>query len=62
VWLATAGNIVSGAYYHDMKLRLPSLEARDAEAARRLWEVSEAQCGSVSRHYPQCGNLAVGGV
>ncbi len=27
-------------------------EARDAEAARRLWEVSEAQCG----------NLAVGGV
>ena len=48
VWLATAGNIVSGGYYYDMKLRLPSQEAQDAQAARRLWEVSEAQSGNLA--------------
>ena len=48
VWLATAGNIVSGGYYYDMKLRLPSPEAQDAQAARRLWEVSEAQSGNLA--------------
>ena len=48
VWLATAGNIVGGGYYYDMKLRLPSPQAQDAQAARRLWEVSETQCGNVA--------------
>jgi NAD(P)-dependent dehydrogenase (short-subunit alcohol dehydrogenase family) len=46
VWLATAPkhDLANGAYYVDMKQRPPSPEARDMEAARRLWEVSEAQC------------------
>src|SRR5262245_11541383 len=48
VWLATVGNIVSGGYYYDMKLRRPSPEAQDALSARRLWEVSEAQCGNLA--------------
>ncbi len=48
VWLATAQSVVSGGYYHDMQLRQPSAEAQDAAAARRLWEVSEAQCGNLA--------------
>jgi NAD(P)-dependent dehydrogenase (short-subunit alcohol dehydrogenase family) len=46
VWLATApGNdLASGAYYVDMKRRAPSPEAEDVGAAKRLWDVSEAQC------------------
>lgn len=46
VWLATAPQMVdvSGGYFFDQKLRLPSPEARDADIARRLWEVSERQC------------------
>jgi NAD(P)-dependent dehydrogenase (short-subunit alcohol dehydrogenase family) len=50
VWLATGPghDIASGMYYVDMKQHRPSPEAEDIEAARRLWEVSEAQCaGSV---------------
>jgi NAD(P)-dependent dehydrogenase (short-subunit alcohol dehydrogenase family) len=47
VWLATApGNdLASGAYYVDMKRGAPSPEAEDMGAAKRLWDVSEAQCG-----------------
>jgi NAD(P)-dependent dehydrogenase (short-subunit alcohol dehydrogenase family) len=46
VWLATAPgrDLASGAYYVDMKQRAPSPEAKDTQAAKRLWEVSEAQC------------------
>jgi NAD(P)-dependent dehydrogenase (short-subunit alcohol dehydrogenase family) len=46
VWLATAPaqSLVSGAYYVDMQSRPPTAEAQDMAAARRLWEVSEAQC------------------
>jgi len=46
VWLATAPDrdLVSGAYYVDMEIRPPSAGAQDMTAARRLWEVSEAQC------------------
>jgi NAD(P)-dependent dehydrogenase (short-subunit alcohol dehydrogenase family) len=47
VWLATAPDhdLASGAYYVDMKRRTPSPEAEDMSAAKRLWEISEAQCG-----------------
>ena len=46
VWLATAPgrDLASGAYYVDMAQRAPSPEAKDTQAAKRLWEVSEAQC------------------
>jgi NAD(P)-dependent dehydrogenase (short-subunit alcohol dehydrogenase family) len=54
VWLATApaDALVSGAYYVDMGLRLPSPEAQDVAAARRLWEISEAQCAGVEPSAP----------
>jgi hypothetical protein len=46
VWLATAPghDLGSGAYYVDMQRRAPSQEAEDLGTAKRLWEVSEAQC------------------
>src|SRR5262245_25394559 len=49
VWLATSPDVVatSGRYYADMQSRLPSPEAQDSAAARRLWVISEAQCRSV---------------
>jgi NAD(P)-dependent dehydrogenase (short-subunit alcohol dehydrogenase family) len=59
VWLATAprNELTSGAYYVDMKRRAPSAAAEDAEAAKRLWEVSEVQCAgrpvNVTRERPQ---------
>jgi NAD(P)-dependent dehydrogenase (short-subunit alcohol dehydrogenase family) len=50
VWLVASPDVVStnGRYYVDMQSRLPSPEAQDIAAARRLWEMSEAQCASVS--------------
>jgi NAD(P)-dependent dehydrogenase (short-subunit alcohol dehydrogenase family) len=49
VWLVASPDVVStnGRYYVDMQSRLPSPEAQDIAAARRLWEMSEAQCASV---------------
>ena len=49
VWLAARDEVsgTSGDYYFDMERRSPSPEGQDAEAARRLWEVSEAQCANV---------------
>jgi NAD(P)-dependent dehydrogenase (short-subunit alcohol dehydrogenase family) len=46
VWLATSPDVanVSGGYFFDHEQRLPSPEAQDAEAARRLWQISERQC------------------
>jgi NAD(P)-dependent dehydrogenase (short-subunit alcohol dehydrogenase family) len=46
VWLAISPDVanVSGAYFFDQEQRPPSPEAQDAEAARRLWEISERQC------------------
>ena len=46
VWLATSpeGATANGGYYFDREHVMPSAEARDMETARRLWEVSEAQC------------------
>lgn len=45
VWLADseAAGGVSGGYFYDMRQVTPSPPAQDREAARRLWEVSEAQ-------------------
>jgi NAD(P)-dependent dehydrogenase (short-subunit alcohol dehydrogenase family) len=47
VWLATSPVVtnVSGKYFFDRQQRQPSREAQDMEAARRLWELSERQCG-----------------
>jgi NAD(P)-dependent dehydrogenase (short-subunit alcohol dehydrogenase family) len=46
-WLATAEDVprINGGYYVDMEWRPPSPEAEDMGTARRLWDVSEAQCG-----------------
>src|SRR5262249_23184989 len=46
VWLATSPDVsnVSGRYFFDREQGSPSPEAQDAEAARRLWEISERQC------------------
>jgi NAD(P)-dependent dehydrogenase (short-subunit alcohol dehydrogenase family) len=47
VWLATSAEAanVSGKYFFDRQQRQPSQEAQDMQAARRLWELSERQCG-----------------
>ena len=47
VWLATSAVVagVSGKYFFDRQQSQPSREAQDLEAARRLWELSERQCG-----------------
>ncbi|HEY4027953.1 MAG TPA: SDR family NAD(P)-dependent oxidoreductase [Candidatus Dormibacteraeota bacterium] len=45
VWLVDSPEVSgqSGGYYVDKRRRTPSPSARDQEAARRLWEVSEEQ-------------------
>jgi retinol dehydrogenase-14 len=45
VWLAGSPDVasVSGRYFADRKPRVPSPEARDMGAARRLWDASLAQ-------------------
>src|ERR1700694_2638423 len=45
VWLADSDEVsgVSGGYFVDRRRATPSRPAQDAEAARRLWEVSEEQ-------------------
>jgi hypothetical protein len=47
VWLATSADVasVSGKYFFDRLQRQPSREAQDMQTARRLWELSEQQCG-----------------
>jgi NAD(P)-dependent dehydrogenase (short-subunit alcohol dehydrogenase family) len=47
VWLATSPDvsIVSGKYFFVRQPRQPSREAQDMQTARRLWELSERQCG-----------------
>jgi NAD(P)-dependent dehydrogenase (short-subunit alcohol dehydrogenase family) len=48
VWLANAPEIelTNGGYYVDMDWRPPSPEGQSMETARRLWEISEAQCAA----------------
>jgi NAD(P)-dependent dehydrogenase (short-subunit alcohol dehydrogenase family) len=50
VWLATSGDVVktNGGYYVDKEWRRPSPQGQDVQAARRLWEISEAQCAGRS--------------
>lgn len=45
VWLADTDekSLESGRYYADKQARMPSAQASDMEAAKKLWEVSEAQ-------------------
>jgi NAD(P)-dependent dehydrogenase (short-subunit alcohol dehydrogenase family) len=45
VWLVDSPDVSdqSGGYYVDRRRQNPSAAAQDAEAARRLWEVSEQQ-------------------
>jgi hypothetical protein len=47
VWLADAPELsqTSGGYFVDRRQVRPSHAARDAEAARRLWQLSEQQVG-----------------
>jgi NAD(P)-dependent dehydrogenase (short-subunit alcohol dehydrogenase family) len=47
VWLATSADVanVSGKYFFYRQQRQSSQEAQDMQAARRLWELSERQCG-----------------
>jgi NAD(P)-dependent dehydrogenase (short-subunit alcohol dehydrogenase family) len=47
VWLATSADVanVSGKYFFDRQQRRSSQEAQDMQTARRLWELSERQCG-----------------
>ncbi|GAA4585088.1 SDR family oxidoreductase [Planotetraspora phitsanulokensis] len=45
VWLADSADVAEddGTYFGDMRPKAPSEAARDMDAARRLWEVSEEQ-------------------
>ena len=47
VWLADSSEAAgeTGGYFVDRRRGTPSAAAQDAEAARRLWEVSEEQVG-----------------
>ena len=51
VWLADSAEVegVSGAYFMDKRERRPSHAARDQDAARRLWSVSQQQVALTSR-------------
>jgi hypothetical protein len=46
VWLTESPDAArtNGGYYVDMEWRPPSPQGQDMAAARRLWEISEAQC------------------
>jgi NAD(P)-dependent dehydrogenase (short-subunit alcohol dehydrogenase family) len=51
VYLASSAEVagVSGRYFIKAKQRQPSKAARDAEATRRLWEVSEQLIAEAGR-------------
>jgi NAD(P)-dependent dehydrogenase (short-subunit alcohol dehydrogenase family) len=51
VWLATSPEVATanGGYYFDKEHVMPSPEAQDMDSARRLWQVSEAQCAGSER-------------
>jgi NAD(P)-dependent dehydrogenase (short-subunit alcohol dehydrogenase family) len=50
VWLAQAANPedIDGGYFVDLARRRPSRQARDREAAQRLWQLSERQCAGLA--------------
>lgn len=60
IYLATAPELagVTGQYYVDRKPVTPSAAARDPEAARRLWEVSERLTGLTTRTAVPAGSPA----
>ena len=47
IWLAASDDVkaVTGEYFADCKVKKPSADARDPDAARRLWELSEELVG-----------------
>jgi len=46
IWLAASDDVkVTGEYFADCKVKAPSADARDPDAARRLWELSEELVG-----------------
>ncbi|WP_276352079.1 SDR family NAD(P)-dependent oxidoreductase [Cohnella caldifontis] len=50
VWLADSDGMTernNGCYYKDKQIAVPSPAARDSDAARRLWAVSEEQAGTL---------------
>jgi len=50
VWLVDSPDVAgeSGGYFFDRRPVTPSAAARDAEAARRLWELSERQVAAAA--------------
>jgi len=52
VWLADSPHVsaTTGAYFVDKRERRPSHAARDDEAARRLWDISEQQVALTPIH------------
>ncbi|MBV9582660.1 MAG: SDR family NAD(P)-dependent oxidoreductase [Chloroflexi bacterium] len=54
VWLADSPLVsaMSGAYFMDRRERTPSAAARDAQAAKRLWQVSEEEVSSAGNPLP----------
>jgi hypothetical protein len=50
VWLATSADVAKtdGGYYVDVEWQPPSPQGQDVLLARRLWEISEAQCAGRS--------------
>ena len=51
VWLVSSPEVggESGGYFIDRKRAIPSRQAQDMEAARKLWDVSERQTGLVTQ-------------
>jgi NAD(P)-dependent dehydrogenase (short-subunit alcohol dehydrogenase family) len=52
VWLAASPEVgeMTGNYFFDCREKAPSMAARDASAAQRLWEVSERLVASGAPH------------
>ena len=50
VWLVSSPEVAdeAGGYFIDRKRAVPSRQAQDMEAARKLWEISERQTGLVT--------------
>ena len=51
VWLASSpvAPKINGGYYVDMEWRPPSPEGQDMTTAKRLWDLSEAQCAGLGQ-------------
>ena len=51
VWLVSSPDVSeeTGGYFVDRKRAVPSAQAQDMDAARKLWEISEQQTGLVTQ-------------